>query len=114
MRGRTLALVVVILAAGVTTASASRLPTKAERHEIVRVMPRISYPRSWYYLVIRVSTVVPTWAGVHIRPRPGYRGRVQVDQGSFHKSRGHWRFFEIHDSCRVPARVRADLNLPCF
>lgn len=96
-------------------ALASRRPTPRERTGILTVMPKTAYPRGWYHLVIRVSTLSSRWAVVRIRANKGHARQVQPDLAVFHKRGGRWHLYAVHCLAGrpIPAAVARDLHIYC-
>jgi hypothetical protein len=98
-----------------SSALASRAPTRTERAAIVAGSPKAAYPASWYRFVVRVSSVNPNWAILHVEPTSGHQAQVQLDFGLMHLSAHGWQAHGI--SCGwtrgVPAAVVKDLRVPC-
>jgi hypothetical protein len=98
-----------------SSALASRAPTQAERAAIVGASPKAAYPASWYRFVVRVSSVNPNWAIIHVEPTTGHEAQVQLDFGLLHRSAHGWQAHGISCGWRkgVPAAVVRDLRVPC-
>jgi hypothetical protein len=104
-----------------TTALASRAPTKTERREIASAARRAPETRGvrGKFLVrsVRVSSADRRWAKALLRPKPAYRGRLDVATAVFHRSDGRWRLRNLGTAdvgCVIhDAAVRANLGLDC-
>ena len=97
-------------------ADGSRRARHAERKAMIREAGRPPYPRSWYRLRTRVSTVNRHWGAVYVTGRKGHRRYVQPDVTSLRRRHGHWRVHQQGNGggCDVPRGVRRDLGLACY